>query len=67
MCIDIPIGFVFTVEIIQNQPQSEMFQYIGMIAGMKSMSVTEHSLVLNLESKCLSESVLHVFRQAYWS
>ena len=40
--INIPIGFVFFVEILQDEEKCEMFEHVGMVAGVECVSVTEH-------------------------
>ena len=40
--VDVPIGFVFAVEVIQHQPKDKMFEHVGMVAGVKGVSVAEH-------------------------
>lgn len=42
MGVDIPIRFVFAVEIIEREIKHEMFEHIGMVAGMESVAVAEH-------------------------
>lgn len=42
VCIDIPIGFVFFVEILQDEEKCEMFEHVGVVAGVECVSVTEH-------------------------
>ena len=42
MGIDIGIGFVFAVVIVQNKIQNQMFEHVGMVAGVKCMTVAEH-------------------------
>ena len=42
MGIDIGIGFVFAVVIVQNKIQNQMFEHVGMVAGVKSVTVAEH-------------------------
>ncbi|EFC88667.1 hypothetical protein NEIMUCOT_04716 [Neisseria mucosa ATCC 25996] len=40
--VDIPIRFVFEVEIFQRKEEGEMFEHIGVIAGMEGVAVAEH-------------------------
>ena len=40
--VDVPIGVVFAVEVIQHQPKDKMFEHVGMVAGVKGVSVAEH-------------------------
>ena len=42
MGVDIPIGLVFVVEIAEGEKQDEMFEYVGMVAGMEGVAVAEH-------------------------
>ena len=42
MGIDIPIGLVFLIEVIQRQEKDEMLDHIGMVAGMEGVAVAEH-------------------------
>jgi hypothetical protein len=42
MGVDVPVGFVFLRKIVQQFQFNEMLQHIGMIAGVKSVSVTQH-------------------------
>ena len=42
MGVDVGIGFVFAVVIIQDQLQNKVFEHVGVVAGVKSVTVAEH-------------------------
>ena len=47
MGIDIPIGLVFAVEIAEGEKQDEMFEHVGIVAGMEGVAVAEHEMALS--------------------
>jgi hypothetical protein len=44
MGINVPERFIFLSQIAQQLHLDEVFQHIGVIAGMKGMAVTQHEL-----------------------
>ena len=51
MGVDIPIGLVFAVEIAEGEKQDEMFEHVGMVAGMEGVAVAEHEMALSWERR----------------
>ena len=46
MGIDHPVRLILLVEIIQHQAENKVFEHVGMVASMKSVTITEHYGIL---------------------
>jgi hypothetical protein len=40
--VDVPVGFVFLRQIAQQFQFNQVLEHIGMVAGVKSVAVTQH-------------------------
>jgi hypothetical protein len=49
--VDVPVGFVFLRQIVQQFQFNQMLQHIGMVAGVKSVAVTQHLDFLSLRAR----------------
>jgi len=49
--VDHPEGFVFLLEIVNQLHQQQVFEYVGVIAGVEGVAVAEHRVRLDRQRK----------------